>query len=155
MHTSRTASRTIATRDRYPNTGAVIRSRKLLLAWTWVLSMAILAVPMGSAHWHLCHDGREPPVSERFTVEAISAPGGVRSTIANVEAPTHDLDISLTDIALAKRLVGIGFLALAPTHLFALPVTVPVPAAARPDYIASVPAVPVFRFRPPMRAPPV
>ena len=117
--------------------------------------MAILAVPVGGAHWHLCHDGREPPVSERFTVEAINAPEGVRSTIASVEALTHDLDISLTDIALAKRLVGVGFLALAPTQLFALPITVPVLAAARPDYNASVPAVPVFRFRPPLRAPPV
>lgn len=132
------------------------RSRKLLLVWTWVLCIAVLAVPAGGAHWHLCLDGSQPPVAEDFTVDSDSALGSSHST-ESVHVALHDVNVDLTGFALAKRLVGTASLPMLTTFAVVLLIAAMIlaPEGSPRDYVPPVASLSAFRFRPPLRAPPV
>jgi hypothetical protein len=64
-------------------------------AWLWVLCVVLLAVRVSDAHWHLCHDGNEPPQTVHLW----------DSSVDDRTEPGHtDTNLSLVDDGLSKTL---------------------------------------------------
>lgn len=133
------------------------RSRKLLLVWTWVLCIAVLVVPAGGAHWHLCLDGCQPPVTEDFTVDPDGALVSAHSTESDVHVALHDVNVDLVGIALAKKLVGTASLPMLTRSAIVLLIAAMIlaPKGSPRDYVPPIASLSAFRFRPPLRAPPL
>lgn len=115
-----------------------------------LVALAILVVPMGRAHLHLCLDGSEPPVSLIFDDGYPHAPK------AGLQGTFHDVDVSLPAEALAKK-SGSTFDApefiAATAVLCRMPRTAPIDLRCERDS----PITPILAFAvlPPLRAPPV
>jgi len=74
------------------------RSRLLLRLWIAIVSVAVVAMPVSGAHLHLCFDGNEPAAAVH-AVEDGHHHAGEGATPSH-----HDVDVSLTSSALAKKL---------------------------------------------------
>ena len=119
-----------------------------------MVCIAILAVPPGGAHWHLCFDGYEPPVSLDLTIGTSGPTASLPAAGPGVRAQFHDVNVSLTGIALEKQVAGVVSPPLLKTYTVAPLSTAAVLPIAR-DHVAPIPSVPIIRFRPPLRAPPI
>jgi hypothetical protein len=133
------------------DTSLMIRSRLFARACIALLCIAILVMRVGGAHLHLCLDGGEPPVSVHLSADA-----GTDDSHVGVGKTHHDQEVSLSGEILPKKLDGVLQLPVvlaAAVLLFLLPlVSVPVIPRARTALIHSIP---IFRIRPPLRAPPL
>jgi len=131
------------------HTAGMVRTHLLVRAWIAILSIAILAMPMGGAHLHLCFDGNEPAASLHAVDNGVHHAGGA--------APVHhDVDVQLGDSATGKKLSGSadGLALIAAAFIvFRLPSTgaVVVPHGRADTRLP----VPDTRLLPPLRAPPV
>ena len=130
------------------------RPRKLLHAWAWMVCIAIVAVPTGGAHWHLCFDGYEPPVSLNLTIDTSGGTASLHAAGSGVRAQFHDVNVSLTGSALERQVAGVVSPPLLSTYIVVPLSTAAVLPIAR-DRLAPIPSVPIIRFRPPLRAPPI
>jgi len=62
-------------------------------AWLWLLCITLIVVRVSGAHWHLCHDGSEPPQTVHLWDGAID----------DKTEPGHsDTNLNLVDHGLAK-----------------------------------------------------
>ena len=117
-----------------------------------MVCIAILAVPAEGAHWHLCFDGYEPPVTLDFGTSGATA--SLHAAGSGVRAQFHDVNVSLTGSALEKQVAGVVSPPLLTTYIV-VPLSTTVVLLTARDYVAPIPSVPIIRFRPPLRAPPV
>jgi hypothetical protein len=117
--------------------------------WIAILSIAILAMPMGGAHLHLCFDGNEPAASVHAGDDGAHHDG----TAAAIH---HDLDVQLAQTALGKKISdssdGMAFIAAAFVVFGSPPAGSSVVPHGRADARIPVSAV---RLLPPSRGPPV
>jgi len=128
----------------------MIRSRLFVRACIALLCITILVMRVGGAHLHLCLDGSEPPVSVHLTDDA-----GLDASHVGAGKTHHDQDVSLSGEVLAKKLDGalqLPVLLIAAVLLFLVPL-VSVPVVPR-DRTTLIHSIPIFRIRPPLRAPP-
>ena len=129
----------------------MIRSRLFVRACISLLCIAILVMRVGGAHLHLCFDGSEPPVSVHVSVDA-----GIDDSHVGVGKAHYDQDVSLSGELLAKKVDGalqLPMLLAVAVLLFLVPF-VRVPFVPR-DRTALIHPIPIFRIRPPLRAPPL
>lgn len=135
-----------------PDTELMIRSRWFVRACLGLLCITIFLMRVGGAHLHLCFDGGEPPVSVH-----LSADTGADQPHAGVGQGHHDQDVSLSGEALAKKLDGALQLPILLVVAFVLFLLCrPVGGIVVPrDRTAQFHPLPVFRIRPPLRAPPL
>ena len=61
--------------------------------WLLMMCVLVLALRAGTAHLHLCFDGREPPVSQHLFDD-----GAHHAGQAGMSAPHHDADVPLGDL---------------------------------------------------------
>jgi hypothetical protein len=129
----------------------MIRSRLFVRTCITLLCITVLVLRVGGAHLHLCLDGSEPPVSVHLTDDA-----GLNDPHAGVGQAHHDQDVSLSGEVLAKKLdaaLQLPVLLAALVVLFVVPLVL-VTIVPR-DRTSLVHPIPIFRIRPPLRAPPV
>lgn len=129
----------------------MIRSRLFVRPCITLLCITVLVMRVGGAHLHLCVDGSEPPVSVHLTDDA-----GLDDSHAGVGKAHHDQDVSLSGEVLAKKLdaaLQLPILLAALVVLFIVPLVL-VTVVPR-DRTSLIHPIPVFRIRPPLRAPPV
>jgi hypothetical protein len=129
----------------------MIRSRLFVRACITLLCITILVMRVGGAHLHLCLDGSESPVSVHLTADA-----GLDGSAVGVGKVHHDQDVSLSGEVLAKKLDGVLHLPMllaVAVILFLVPV-VRLPLVPR-DRTSLLHPIPIFRIRPPLRAPPL
>lgn len=89
---------------------ALLRQHKFLI---WSLCVALLAVRIAGAHWHLCFDGSEPPATVHVGDGTVGHHGDHR-------AEHSDVDLNLVDNGLLKLLGKQLAIALALVALFTL-----------------------------------
>ena len=125
------------------------RTFLLVRSWMAILSIAILAMPLGGAHLHLCFDGGEPPASLHATDD------GVHHS-AKATPIHHDVDVQLANTALGKKVSDSSD---GPALLAAAFIVLPLPsieAVVVPQQrIDSFVPVAAVRLLPPLRGPPV
>lgn len=129
----------------------MIRSRLFVRACITLLCITVLVMRLGGAHLHLCLDGSEPPVSVHLTDDA-----RVNGSHTGVGQAHHDQDVSLSGEVLAKKLdaaLQLPALLAALVLLFVVPLVLV--AIVRRDRTLLIHPIPIFRIRPPRRAPPV
>jgi hypothetical protein len=129
----------------------MVRSRLFVRACITLLCITILVMRVGGAHLHLCMDGSEPPVSVHLTADA-----GLDNTSIGEGKAHHDQDVSLSGEVLAKKLDGalhLPMLIAVAVVLFLVPL-VRLPLLPR-DRTSLIHPIPIFRIRPPLRAPPL
>lgn len=129
----------------------MIRSRLFVRVCIALLCITILVMRVGGAHLHLCLDGGEPPVSVHLSADA-----GLDDSHVGMGKTHHDQDVSLSGEVLAKKFDGalqLPVLLAVGVLLFLVPL-VSVPVVPR-DRTALIHSIPLFRFRPPLRAPPL
>ena len=125
----------------------MLRSPTFVRACAGILCIALLLSRMGGAHLHLCLDGSEPPASVHLNDD------DVHPRDAGASDTHHDIDVSLTSVAMGKdSKIELPALLLAMLVAFIVPVvggtTVP---HRRTQFLIPKP---IFRFQPPLRAPP-
>lgn len=67
-----------------------------------VVGLAVIAMPVSGEHLHMCLDGSEAPASIHLTDDGAHHPG----LDTGFDHEHHDTDISLTGIALVKKVDG-------------------------------------------------
>ena len=129
----------------------MIHSRLFVRACITLLCITILVMRVGGAHLHLCMDGSEPPVSVHLTADMAQDEGAT-----SVDQTHHDQDLSLSGEVLAKKSDGaphLPMLLAIAVILFLIPL-VRLPVVPR-DRTSLIHRIPIFRIRPPLRAPPL
>lgn len=129
----------------------MFRSRLFARTCITLLCITVLVMRVGGAHLHLCLDGSEPSVSVHLTDDA-----GLDDSHAGVGQAHHDQDVSLSGEVLAKKMdaaLQLPALFAALVLLFVVPLVL-VRVAPR-DRTSLIHPIPIFRIRPPLRAPPV
>lgn len=122
-----------------------------------MLCVAIVAVPVGGAHWHLCLDGSQSPATENFTVDRGEALAAAHSTESSLHVSTHDMDVELAGVTHAQKLLSTAPLTMMTAFAVVLLIAqrVLAPAISPPAYDPPLVSGSAFRLRPPLRAPPV
>lgn len=115
-------------------------------AWLWLLCIALLAARVSGAHWHLCHDGNEPP-------RAVHVWDGVMDD--NTEPGHSDTNLDLVDDGLAKKFHPVTDMPALLAAAVLLCVLIPARRGASPPPYP-IPFFPRTRYSPsaPPRAPP-
>ncbi len=130
---------------------AMISVSPFVRACVGLLCLAIFVMRVGGEHLHVCLDGGQPLVAVYL---AADTEGSERANSAG--KPHHDLDLSLSGDALAKKFDNALML---PALLFAGILLFVIRLLSSPiiPRFRERPfqAVPLSRFRPPLRAPPL
>ena len=115
-----------------------------------LLAIAVFAMPVSSAHLHLCFHGKDAPASFHATED------GADHGRTGADRIHHDVDVSLDGQGLAKKLDGVLDLSASIAAAFILfrapAVATPVIPHERDSRLIPDPA---FCTLPPLRAPPV
>ena len=125
----------------------MLRSSTFVRTCVGILCVAALVMRVGGAHLHLCLDGSEPPASVHLSEDDVHHHG------AGASNPHHDIDVSLTSVAMGKgSKIELPVLILATLVAFIVPVVggTPVPHERTQFQIPRQ----IFWFQPPLRAPP-
>ena len=129
--------------------GAMGRSRSFVRLWVAIICIAVLAVPV-NAHLHLCFDGAEAPSSLHLADDGIHHADDAAGPVH------HDVDISLDDNVLAKKLDGPAKLPMVAAFAWVLTLVPPRVAGTVPyERVSRVIPDPDYRSLPPLRGPPV
>jgi hypothetical protein len=116
-------------------------------AGIWLFCIALLLVRMSGAHWHLCLDGSEPPVSVHAGHVALDE--GATST-----APHTDVDLTPLDDVFSKTVAKIIDLPTLLVFVIALCVLIRRPSSA-PTHRLSFSPLSRYRLTARPRAPPL
>ncbi|MGH8454317.1 MAG: hypothetical protein ACRESW_07175 [Nevskiales bacterium] len=111
--------------------------------------VAILAMRVTGVHLHLCLDGQEPAQSLHWD------DAGVHDDEAHASGSHSDVDLSLLDEGLVKKLPSGFDLPAMLVLAFAFLILAPIVTSLRPEQGRFRPVASIRFFQPPLRAPPL